>query len=424
MSWDAYGAQPGQVDTRTSVWMGELEPWMDENFLRNTWYSMGENVQVKMIRDKFTGGYANYCFIEFPTNAAAAAALAKFQNQMIPNANKIFRLNWASGGGSGGAAIDRGGPGAVPRMMDQGPEYSIFVGDLAPEVTDYTLMSLFSSHYESVKSAKVVTDPLTNASRGYGFVRFRDENEQMRALNEMQGVFCGSRAMRISMATPKNKDLTRGFGGGTSSGSAFSGAPTGGYVPPPTPAPPISSYGQQSNLYNPFTDPNNTTVFVGGLSATVTEEELRQHFGPYGIITYTKIPPGKGCGFVQYADRQAAEQAIGAMNGYLLGGSRVRLSWGRAHNAPPTPGNPLPGSAPSPMSLAPSYPAAAGPMYPYYGQPVPGVPMVPMFPFVAMPIPPEDPTKPLDQARANEELVDERERISGRSEASGWRVFA
>lgn len=35
--------------------MGELEPWIDENFIRSVWFGMGENVNVKMIRDKFSG---------------------------------------------------------------------------------------------------------------------------------------------------------------------------------------------------------------------------------------------------------------------------------------------------------------------------------------------------------------------------------
>lgn len=35
--------------------MGELEPWIDENFIRNLWFQMGEQVNVKMIRDKFSG---------------------------------------------------------------------------------------------------------------------------------------------------------------------------------------------------------------------------------------------------------------------------------------------------------------------------------------------------------------------------------
>jgi hypothetical protein len=35
--------------------MGELEPWIDENYIRTFWFNLGETVNVKMIRDKFTG---------------------------------------------------------------------------------------------------------------------------------------------------------------------------------------------------------------------------------------------------------------------------------------------------------------------------------------------------------------------------------
>ena len=41
--------------TDTAYRMGELEPWIDENFVRTVWYNMGEQVNVKMIRDKFSG---------------------------------------------------------------------------------------------------------------------------------------------------------------------------------------------------------------------------------------------------------------------------------------------------------------------------------------------------------------------------------
>lgn len=39
--------------------MGELEPWIDENFVRSVWYNLGESVSVKMIRDKFSGYASN-----------------------------------------------------------------------------------------------------------------------------------------------------------------------------------------------------------------------------------------------------------------------------------------------------------------------------------------------------------------------------
>lgn len=62
-------------DAKTTLWMGELEPWIDENFIRSVWFGMGESVNVKMIRDKFSGN-AGYCFIDFASPAAAAKALS------------------------------------------------------------------------------------------------------------------------------------------------------------------------------------------------------------------------------------------------------------------------------------------------------------------------------------------------------------
>lgn len=52
-------------------------------------------------------------------------------------------------------------------------------------------------------------------------------------------------------------------------------------------------------------------------------------FAPFGPISYVKIPPGKGCGFVSFVHRQSAEQAITQLNGAMIGPNRIRLSWGR-----------------------------------------------------------------------------------------------
>lgn len=43
-------------------------------------------------------------------------------------------------------------------------------------------------------------DAATSLSKGYGFVRFADEGESLRCLGEMNGMFVGSRAIRVSTA--------------------------------------------------------------------------------------------------------------------------------------------------------------------------------------------------------------------------------
>ncbi|RSL74436.1 hypothetical protein CEP53_000219, partial [Fusarium sp. AF-6] len=303
---------------KTTLWMGELEPWMDENFIKGVFLSAaGETVNVKVIRDKNSGN-AGYCFVEFQSPDAATKALG-LNGTPVPNSSRQFKLNWASGGG------------LVDRRDDRGPEYSIFVGDLGPEVNEYVLVSLFQARFPSCKSAKIMTDAMSGQSRGYGFVRFSDENDQQRALVEMQGVYCGNRPMRISTATPKNRG-NHGFGHGGQPNGPMMG---GGVMPQQQMWNGAQGfYGgfNPATQMNQFTDPNNTTVFVGGLSGYVTEDELRSFFQGFGEITYVKIPPGKGCGFVQFVHRHAAEMAINQMQGYPIGNSRVRLSWGRSQN--------------------------------------------------------------------------------------------
>ncbi|TKA33337.1 hypothetical protein B0A50_00890 [Salinomyces thailandicus] len=340
------GPQPGG-DQKTTLWMGELEPWIDENFVRSVWFGMGYQVNVKMIRDKFSGSNAGYCFVDFEGTDAATRAL-QLNGQIIPNSNRQFKLNWATGGGLADRSRD-----------DRGPEYSIFVGDLGPEVNEYVLMSLFQGKYPSCKSAKIMSDPISGMSRGYGFVRFSDEGDQQKALHEMQGVYCGNRPMRISTATPKNKSGGGGpaMGAAGGGGGAMPGAPGMGMYS--MGAPPMGYYGAPQPM-NQFTDPNNTTVFVGGLSGYVTEDELRSFFQGFGEITYVKIPPGKGCGFVQFVHRHAAEMAINQMQGYPIGNSRVRLSWGRSQNNSGPAGTPYRPAPPPPvypsMGMPPQHP--------------------------------------------------------------------
>ncbi|KAK8056228.1 hypothetical protein PG993_001455 [Apiospora rasikravindrae] len=354
---------PSADAARQTLWMGELAGWMDESFIRSIYSSaMNENVQVKIIRDRHSGN-AGYCFVEFSNPEAAQKALA-LNGTPVPNTDRVFRLNWASGGG------------LVDRRDTRSPEFSIFVGDLGHEVNEFVLVALFQARFPSCKSAKIMTDQQTGQSRGYGFVRFSDEQDQQRALVEMQGVYCGNRPMRVSPATPKN----RSHQGGQfqNFGNPAMMPPQGGMQPPGgmnnqwmAQQQPNYGFQQGGGGFNPmamnqFTDPNNTTVFVGGLSGYVTEDELRSFFQGFGEITYVKIPPGKGCGFVQFVHRHAAEMAINQMQGYPIGNSRVRLSWGRSQNNSGV-GTPYRPAPPPPSLLASWPPGPPGPGGPFGG---------------------------------------------------------
>lgn len=145
---------------------------------------------MKVIRNKQTGQSEGYGFVEFYSRAAAEKVLQAYNGSLMPNTEQPFRLNWAT--------FSQG-----EKRSETGSDLSIFVGDLAADVTDTMLQETFSSRFPSVKAAKVVIDSNTGRSKGYGFVRFSDENERSRAITEMNGVYCSSRPMRIGVATPK-----------------------------------------------------------------------------------------------------------------------------------------------------------------------------------------------------------------------------
>ncbi|KAJ1436805.1 RNA-binding domain superfamily, partial [Sesbania bispinosa] len=251
--------QHGSNGENKTIWVGDLHHWMDENYLHRCFASTGEISSIKVIRNKQTGLSEGYGFVEFYSHATAEKVLQNYPGMVMPNTEQPFRLNWAT--------FSTG-----DKNSDNAPDLSIFVGDLAADVTDSLLHETFASKYPSVKAAKVVFDANTGRSKGYGFVRFGDDNERSQAMTHMNGVYCSSRPMRIGAATPRKSSGHQQ--GGQSNGAS----------------------GQSE------ADSTNTTIFVGGLDPNVTDEDLRQPFSQYGEIVSVKIPVGKGCGFVQFAN--------------------------------------------------------------------------------------------------------------------------
>ncbi|XP_019399037.1 PREDICTED: tRNA selenocysteine 1-associated protein 1-like isoform X1 [Crocodylus porosus] len=83
------------------------------------------------------------------------------------------------------------------------PDYSIFVGELTPEVDDFQLYDYFLKRYPSCIDCKIATD-LLGYSRGYAFVRFGEQGDQMRALQDCQNAAgLGGKRIRLSIGISK-----------------------------------------------------------------------------------------------------------------------------------------------------------------------------------------------------------------------------
>ncbi len=75
----------------------------------------------------------------------------------------------------------------------------------------------------------------------------------------------------------------------------------------------------------------STNIYVGNLSYDTTEDTLRALFAEFGeveaarVITDRYTGRSKGFGFVEMTAEDAAQEAIGALNGKSVDGREIRV---------------------------------------------------------------------------------------------------
>lgn len=90
-------------------------------------------------------------------------------------------------------------------------QQNLFIGSLAYATTDDTL----KAHFEQigpVASARVITDRDSGRSKGFGFVEFVNEDDNQKAVDQLNGKELDGREINVSLARPK-EDRPQGNGG-------------------------------------------------------------------------------------------------------------------------------------------------------------------------------------------------------------------
>lgn len=183
--------------------------------------------------------------------------------------------------------------------------YHIFVGDLSPEIETQTLRDAFAPFGE-ISDCRVVRDPQTLKSKGYGFVSFTKKVEAENAIALMNGQWLGSRSIRTNWATRKPP---------TSRNDANSKPLTFDEV-----------YNQSS--------PTNCTVYCGGIASGLSEELLQKTFSHFGSIQEIRIFKDKGYAFIRFSTKESAAHAIVAVHNTDVNGHTVKCSWGKESGDP------------------------------------------------------------------------------------------
>jgi len=162
------------------------------------------------------------------------------------------------------------------------PPGSLYIGDLAPAVDDGILWDVFSQVGE-LQSVKVVRDPRTFRSRGFGFVNFWSMQAAEEAIAELNYASICGMPCRIMWASARFEERN-----------------------------------QASNL------------FVSNLDLSLDTYGLSRMMGVFGEVVSCKVEmdnkgASRGYGFVHFETEEAAEMAMRLANGLMIGDKHIAI---------------------------------------------------------------------------------------------------
>ncbi|GAA5802313.1 Glycine-rich RNA-binding protein 4, mitochondrial [Helicostylum pulchrum] len=104
----------------------------------------------------------------------------------------------------------------------------LFVGGLAWQTGDQSLRQKFEE-FGDVVEATVVNDRDTGRSRGFGFVKFSNDDDATKAVEAMNDQEFEGRRIRVDKATDRASGGGGGGGYGGGGGGGYQGGGGGGY---------------------------------------------------------------------------------------------------------------------------------------------------------------------------------------------------
>lgn len=207
------------------------------------------------------------------------------------------------------AAEETAAPAKKAKVEEEGAVESTtcFVGQLSWNVDNDWLQSEFAE-CGAIKSARVVTDRDSGRSRGFGYVEFETAEAAQKAL-ELAGKEIDGRAIKVDISVPR--------------------APRDG----------AGQERPKRNFNDQLSGPATTTLFVGNLPFSASEDAVWTAFADFGDVSSVRLPTDpesgrpKGFGYVEFSSLEGSQAAVTAGGpessgeGVQIDGRKLRLDY-------------------------------------------------------------------------------------------------
>ncbi|XP_054785821.1 polyadenylate-binding protein 3-like isoform X2 [Prosopis cineraria] len=268
----AAAALSGGQFSNMSLYVGDLDPNVNEGQLYDLFNQVATVVSIRVCRDQTRRSSLGYAYVNYGTAQDASNAMELLN--FTPLNGKPIRIMFSH---------------RDPSIRKSGYA-NVFIKNLDTSIDNKALHDTFAT-FGTVLSCKVAVDS-SGQSKGYGFVQFDNEESAQNAIKQLNGMLLNDKQVYVGLFV-RRQERARANG-----------------------------------------SPKFTNVYVKNFSETYSDEDLKQLFRPYGTITSAVIMKdanGKSrCfGFVNFQNPESAAAAVERLNGSIINDDKV-LYVGRA----------------------------------------------------------------------------------------------
>ncbi|CAN8321262.1 unnamed protein product [Cochlearia groenlandica] len=259
-----------------NIFIKNLDKAIDHKALHETFSAFGAILSCKVAVDH-SGQSKGYGFVQYETGESAQRAIEQL-NGMLLNDKQVYV-----------------GPFVHKQQRDPSGEKvrfnNVYVKNLSETMTDEELNKVFGE-FGSTTSCVIMRDG-EGKSKGFGFVNFENSEDAAKAVEALNGKSFDDKEWFVGRAQKKSERETE-----------------------------LKQKFEQS-LKEAAEKSQGSNLYVKNLDESVTDDNLKEHFAPFGTVTSCKVMRdtsgvSRGSGFVAFSTPEEASKAIAEMNGKMI----------------------------------------------------------------------------------------------------------